>query len=284
MAIFCSLGSSNSFRTSLGTSFLSTSLNLHNSSLCSFKKEKRSNRCLTRRTNFSQSCLFVFARRENIFVDFGQCRLGRIGLVVSSVFPPLRFRLKFPAANECQKKTQRQTSWRRSSFRISSSVQFDLLDPTCSNLRIENEGTSLSSRSRRKERDERFGLQSNEFALNSRIEMSVSSGATSSQFNDIKGCLDARLGKQNQLPSYDVTQQGTKQRIRFKCEVKENSSSNGTTSCRLGDCSILSYPYPHTAIGSSTNKKDAQTNAAIDFCQYLVRCLPGLFVIGRREL
>ncbi|CAF4216621.1 unnamed protein product, partial [Rotaria sordida] len=29
--------------------------------------------------------------------------------------------------------------------------------------------------------------------------------------------------------------------------------------------------YSYTAIGNSTSKKDAQTNAAIDFCQYLVR-------------
>lgn len=29
--------------------------------------------------------------------------------------------------------------------------------------------------------------------------------------------------------------------------------------------------YSYIAIGNSTNKKDAQTNAAIDFCQYLVR-------------
>lgn len=29
--------------------------------------------------------------------------------------------------------------------------------------------------------------------------------------------------------------------------------------------------YPYTGMGNSTNKKDAQTNAARDFCQYLVR-------------
>jgi hypothetical protein len=38
-------------------------------------------------------------------------------------------------------------------------------------------------------------------------------------FGDIKGFLYAWLGKQNKLPSYEVSQQGTKQRIRFKCEV-----------------------------------------------------------------
>ncbi|CAF5207468.1 unnamed protein product [Rotaria magnacalcarata] len=74
----------------------------------------------------------------------------------------------------------------------------------------------------------------------------------SGNFGDIKGFLYAWLGKQNKLPSYEVSQQGTKQRIRFKCEL-----------------TVPSYCY--TAIGNSTNKKDAQTNAAIDFCQYLVR-------------
>ena len=47
-----------------------------------------------------------------------------------------------------------------------------------------------------------------------------------SQFNDIKGYLYAWLGKQNKLPSYDVTQQGTKQRIRFKCEVNQLKRTN----------------------------------------------------------
>ncbi|CAF0733612.1 unnamed protein product [Adineta steineri] len=80
----------------------------------------------------------------------------------------------------------------------------------------------------------------------------ASSSFISGNFGDIKGFLYAWLGKQNKLPSYEVSQQGTKQRIRFKCEL-----------------TVISYPY--TAIGNSTNKKDAQTNAAIDFCQYLVR-------------
>jgi hypothetical protein len=49
-----------------------------------------------------------------------------------------------------------------------------------------------------------------------------SSNSTSGNFGDIKGFLYAWLGKQNKLPSYEVSQQGTKQRIRFKCEVKLN--------------------------------------------------------------
>jgi len=46
-----------------------------------------------------------------------------------------------------------------------------------------------------------------------------SSAPVSGNFGDIKGFLYAWLGKQNKLPSYEVSQQGTKQRIRFKCEV-----------------------------------------------------------------
>ncbi|UJR34291.1 hypothetical protein I4U23_021695 [Adineta vaga] len=80
----------------------------------------------------------------------------------------------------------------------------------------------------------------------------TSSTSVGGNFGDIKGFLYAWLGKQNKLPSYDISQQGTKQRIRFKCEL-----------------TVVTYSY--TAVGNSTNKKDAQTNAAIDFCQYLVR-------------
>ncbi|CAF1449446.1 unnamed protein product [Adineta ricciae] len=80
----------------------------------------------------------------------------------------------------------------------------------------------------------------------------TSSNSVGGNFGDIKSFVYAWLGKQNKLPNYEITQQGTKQRIRFKCEL-----------------TVLTYPY--TAVGNSTNKKDAQTNAAIDFCQYLVR-------------
>lgn len=44
----------------------------------------------------------------------------------------------------------------------------------------------------------------------------------STNFGDVKGFLYAWLGKQNKLPSYDISQQGIKQRIRFKCEVRFN--------------------------------------------------------------
>jgi hypothetical protein len=52
------------------------------------------------------------------------------------------------------------------------------------------------------------------------LKMSLSAPA-GGNFCDIKGFLYAWLGKQNKLPSYEVSQQGTKQRIRFKCEVSE---------------------------------------------------------------
>ncbi|CAF4005183.1 unnamed protein product, partial [Adineta steineri] len=53
----------------------------------------------------------------------------------------------------------------------------------------------------------------------------ASSSFISGNFGDIKGFLYAWLGKQNKLPSYEVSQQGTKQRIRFKCEVREGKMS-----------------------------------------------------------
>jgi hypothetical protein len=45
----------------------------------------------------------------------------------------------------------------------------------------------------------------------------------SGKLGDIKDFLYAWLGKQNKQPSYEISQQGTKQRIRFKCEVRFNS-------------------------------------------------------------
>ena len=38
----------------------------------------------------------------------------------------------------------------------------------------------------------------------------ASSGFISENFGDIKGCLYAWLGKQNKLPSYEVSQKETK--------------------------------------------------------------------------
>ncbi len=69
---------------------------------------------------------------------------------------------------------------------------------------------------------------------------------------DIKQFLYSWCGKQHLTPNYDFTPINTKHGQRFKCEV------------RIGSLSYI-------GIGNSTNKKDAQSNAALDFCQFLVR-------------
>ncbi|CAB1326189.1 unnamed protein product, partial [Coregonus sp. 'balchen'] len=53
-------------------------------------------------------------------------------------------------------------------------------------------------------------------------------------------------------PSYDIRAAGNKNRHKFLCEVH-----------------IEGFNY--TGMGNSTNKKDAQANAARDFVNYLVR-------------
>jgi ATP-dependent RNA helicase A len=70
--------------------------------------------------------------------------------------------------------------------------------------------------------------------------------------SDIKQFLYTWCGKQHKIPNYEFSQQNTKGRIRFKCEVTVSGIN-------------------YIGIGNSTNKKDAQTNCALDFCQYLVR-------------
>ena len=73
------------------------------------------------------------------------------------------------------------------------------------------------------------------------------------KMDDIKQFLYAFLGKQKQTPIYDVNQiMGKNKQARFKCELRVEG-------------------YNYVAIGNSTNKKDAQGNAALDFCQFLVR-------------
>jgi hypothetical protein len=69
---------------------------------------------------------------------------------------------------------------------------------------------------------------------------------------DIKQFLYSWCGKQHLTPTYDFSQINTKHAQRFKCEVRVGS-------------------YNYIGIGNSTNKKDAQSNAALDFCQFLVR-------------
>uniref|UniRef100_A0A8C2ZET2 RNA helicase n=1 Tax=Cyclopterus lumpus TaxID=8103 RepID=A0A8C2ZET2_CYCLU len=69
---------------------------------------------------------------------------------------------------------------------------------------------------------------------------------------DIKNFLYAWCGKKKLTPSYDIRAAGNKNRQKFMCEVSPSS-------------------YSYTGMGNSTNKKDAQTNAARDFVNYLVR-------------
>ncbi|CAK6980771.1 ATP-dependent RNA helicase A, partial [Scomber scombrus] len=69
---------------------------------------------------------------------------------------------------------------------------------------------------------------------------------------DIKNFLYAWCGKKKLTPSYDIRAAGNKNRPKFMCEVRVDT-------------------YNYTGMGNSTNKKDAQTNAARDFVNYLVR-------------
>uniref|UniRef100_A0A1A7WG96 RNA helicase n=1 Tax=Iconisemion striatum TaxID=60296 RepID=A0A1A7WG96_9TELE len=69
---------------------------------------------------------------------------------------------------------------------------------------------------------------------------------------DIKNFLYAWCGKKKLTPNYDIQAAGNKIRQKFKCEVRVDG-------------------FNYTGMGNSTNKKDAQTNAARDFVNYLVR-------------
>lgn len=69
---------------------------------------------------------------------------------------------------------------------------------------------------------------------------------------DIKSFFHAWCNKLGKMPVFDVRAVGLKHRQRFLCEVKVEG-------------------YPYTGCGNSTNKKDAQFNAATDFVLYLVR-------------
>uniref|UniRef100_A0A8C2EEP5 RNA helicase n=1 Tax=Cyprinus carpio TaxID=7962 RepID=A0A8C2EEP5_CYPCA len=69
---------------------------------------------------------------------------------------------------------------------------------------------------------------------------------------DIKSILYAWCGKKKLTPSYDIRAAGNKNRQKFLCEVRVES-------------------YSYIGMGNSANKKDAQSNAARDFVNYLVR-------------
>ena len=73
------------------------------------------------------------------------------------------------------------------------------------------------------------------------------------QVEDIKQFLYSWLGKQKKTPNYEVTQAtGKNNKTRFKSEVRVDG-------------------FAYIGIGNSTSKKDSQSNAALDFCQFLVR-------------
>uniref|UniRef100_G3TQL7 ATP-dependent RNA helicase A n=1 Tax=Loxodonta africana TaxID=9785 RepID=G3TQL7_LOXAF len=69
---------------------------------------------------------------------------------------------------------------------------------------------------------------------------------------DVKNFLYAWCGKKKMTPSYEIRAVGNKNRQKFMCEVRVEG-------------------YNYTGMGNSTNKKDAQSNAARDFVNYLVR-------------
>ncbi|KAH3778151.1 ATP-dependent RNA helicase A-like isoform X2 [Dreissena polymorpha] len=70
--------------------------------------------------------------------------------------------------------------------------------------------------------------------------------------DDIKQFLYAWCGKNKVTPNYEFSQTGAKHRPRFKCEVQ-----------------VAGFDY--LGVGNSTNKKDAQANAARDMVNYLAR-------------
>ncbi|KAI4469533.1 double-stranded rna-binding domain [Holotrichia oblita] len=69
---------------------------------------------------------------------------------------------------------------------------------------------------------------------------------------DIKSFLHQYCQKNKKEPSFEIRPTGPKHRQRFLCEVR-----------------VAEFDY--VGVGNSTNKKDAQANAARDFVSYLVR-------------
>lgn len=95
---------------------------------------------------------------------------------------------------------------------------------------------------------------------------------------DIKNFLYAWCGKKKLTPNYDIRAAGNKNRQKFMCEVSSPVwSSGGLTLVKnilLHEFSCLQVRvdgFNYIGMGNSTNKKDAQTNAARDFVNYLVR-------------
>lgn len=69
---------------------------------------------------------------------------------------------------------------------------------------------------------------------------------------DIKAYLYAWLGRKKLTPVYEIEPAGNRNRLRYMCKLNVDG-------------------FTHVGMGNSTNKKDAQSNAARDFCQFLVR-------------
>ncbi|NXA34125.1 DHX9 helicase, partial [Eudromia elegans] len=69
---------------------------------------------------------------------------------------------------------------------------------------------------------------------------------------DVKNFLYAWCGKRKVTPNYEIRAAGNKNRQTFLCEVRVEG-------------------FNYIGMGNSTNKKDAQSNAARDFVNYLVR-------------
>ncbi|NXA49059.1 DHX9 helicase, partial [Nothocercus julius] len=69
---------------------------------------------------------------------------------------------------------------------------------------------------------------------------------------DVKNFLYAWCGKRKVTPNYEIRAAGSKNRQTFLCEVRVEG-------------------FNYIGMGNSTNKKDAQSNAARDFVNYLVR-------------
>lgn len=69
---------------------------------------------------------------------------------------------------------------------------------------------------------------------------------------DVKNFLYAWCGKKKVTPNYEIRTAGNKNRQKFSCEVRVDG-------------------FNYTGMGNSTSKKDAQSNAARDFVNYLVR-------------
>lgn len=92
---------------------------------------------------------------------------------------------------------------------------------------------------------------------------------------DIKNFLYAWCGKKKLTPNYDIRAAGNKNRQKFMCEVSLLTDTPSVrqlpVSSKLSSVQVRVDSYNYIGMGNSTNKKDAQTNAARDFVNYLVR-------------